>query len=420
MMLDQNRLQDPRSRRRPALAIALLIAVVPPALPAPGFAGDASGLIYGKVTTRGATYQGRLRWNEEASWGDHFNASKEERPHADDLPRSRPEARESIRVFGVTLGLRRGELASRSFIARFGDIRKIEVQHRSDVLLTMKSGTEIKVDGSGTNDIGDEITVWDDAMGKIEVDWDRIETIELMAAPAGLTVDVERLHGTLKSSAGTFTGFIQWDKDECLSTDKLDGETDDGKVSIEMGRIKSIERRSRSSSRVTLRDGREMVLDGTNDVDSDNRGIFVDDERYGRVLVGWDAFDRVDFSAPGSAGSGPSYDDFEAGGPIRGTVTDRDGKKHSGRLVYDIDESETWEVLNGERRDVEYNVPFALIKSIVADGHSAVRVTLRDGEEVTLEDTADTGDGNAGVLVLGDGEPVYVEWEDVDRIDLDS
>ncbi len=52
-----------------------------------------------------------------------------------------------------------------------------------------------------------------------------------------------------------------------------------------------------------------MVLSSTNDVDDDNRGIYVEDPRFGRVLVRWDTFERVDFSAPGS--SGPSYEQYD-------------------------------------------------------------------------------------------------------------
>ncbi len=46
---------------------------------------------------------------------------------------------------------------------------------------------------------------------------------------------------------------------------------------------------------------------------------------------------------------------------------------------------------------------------------------LKSGEELVLEDSADVGDGNDGILVLPEeGEPVYVEWDDVDRIDFEG
>ena len=140
----------------------------------------------------------------------------------------------------------------------------------------------------------------------------------------------------METDEGQFKGNIQWDKQECINTDKLDGDTEDGDVSIEMGRIKSIERRSRRASTVVLNDGRELVLDGSNDVNHENRGIMVEDPRYGRVTIGWKSFEKVTFSKP--KGSGPGYDDFPARGQLKGTVTTEDGDTYTGRLVIDLDE----------------------------------------------------------------------------------
>lgn len=52
-------------------------------------------------------------------------------------------------------------------------------------------------------------------------------------------------------------------------------------------------------------------LRGANDVDEDNRGVMVEDPRYGRVTIPWKEFDKVTFSDP--AGSGPGYRDYPAG-----------------------------------------------------------------------------------------------------------
>jgi hypothetical protein len=40
------------------------------------------------------------------------------------------------------------------------------------------------------------------------------------------------------------------------------------------------------------------------------------------------------------------------------------------------------------------------------------------GEILTLEDTADVGEDNAGVLVLHDRRSTYIAWEDVERIEF--
>jgi hypothetical protein len=174
---------------------------------------------------------------------------------------------------------------------------------------------------------------------------------------------------------------------------------------------------------VTLLDGREIVLSDTREAGRGNLGIYVDDRRYGRVLISWDAFERVDF---GPGDSGPAYDDFPPGHPLTGSVTTRAGGRHTGRLVYDLDESETTETLDAPIEGVDYTIPFGLVASIVLPGSDErgagyVRVTLHDGEELRLEGSGDLGEGIAGMLIFFDGgrRPEYVPWADVERVDLD-
>lgn len=397
-----------------ALCLTSTLAWAPAAQAAPA----TDGFLYGTILTRsGNEYEGRLRWgSEESFWGDLFNSSKAELPWQEEIPEAHRGRRNTIEIFGLEIGWRDEDDRGRQLIARFGDIDRIEVTGRDDAVLVMKSGRRVEVDG-GSNDLGRnaEITVWDASLGAVEIEWRNVESIQFAAAPADLEVDAHRLYGTVHTEAGEFRGWIQWDQDECLSTDELDGDTPDGDVDVPMGNLRTIERRSRRSSRVVLQDGRELVLDGTNDVNSENRGIFVEDERFGRVLVSWDAFERVEFSEP--PGSGPSYGSFPAGGPLHGTVTTRDDREHTGRLVYDADEEETWELLNGDQDGVEYYIPLALVRSVTPRGLDRSRVELTTGETLDLENSADIGEGNAGVLVLRDDErPTYIPWDEVERV----
>ncbi len=126
--------------------IAALASVLLTSAPA-SFAdspADPRGYLYGKVTARsGTTYEGRLRWGgDEAFWGDHFESVKKERPHLDKMP---PELRdEPFKIFGITLG---SSDDSRSFFARFGDIRRIEVRQRRVAVVTMKRSTPVRARG---------------------------------------------------------------------------------------------------------------------------------------------------------------------------------------------------------------------------------------------------------------------------------
>lgn len=387
----------------------------------PLHAQDTGGFLYGTVTARSGTeYEGRLRWgSQESFWGDLFNSSKTELPWRDEVPEQDRSRENTINLFGFELSWWEDDYDSgRQLIARFGDIDRIEVTGRNDAILVMKSGTRVEVEG-GSDDLGSdtEITVWDASLGSVELEWRDIETIRFAPAPRDLPVDAHRLYGVVHTEDGEFRGFVQWDQDECLSTDELDGDTRDGDLSIPMGNLRTIERRSRGSSRVVLRDGRELVLDGSNDVDSSNRGIFVEDERFGRVLVSWDAFERVELQEP--PGSGPGYESFAPGRQLRGTVTTRGGRQHTGRLVWDVDEEETWELIGGEWRGIEYYIPFALVASVTPTGSDRSRVELTTGETVELEDSADVGEGNAGIVVVNEGrKPVYVPWDDVERVEF--
>ncbi len=44
---------------------------------------------------------------------------------------------------------------------------------------------------------------------------------------------------------------------------------------------------------MTLLDGRTFELEGSNDVDRDNKGIFVEQDDGSMVLVRWDDFDQM-------------------------------------------------------------------------------------------------------------------------------
>ncbi len=381
------------------------------------------GFLYGRITTtKGDTYEGRLRCggDEEAFWGDYFNGSKDENPWVAHVPLERlPKERRPIEIFGVEIAHRERQIdLGRPFMARFGDIARIEASGR-ELRVTLKSGTVFDLDRFGADDLADGVRVWDATRGVVDFDEWRIRTIELLPTPS-LDAAPYRLHGTVRTRQGDFTGFVQWDREKCVGTDELYGHTPDGALSVRFDGIRSIARDSGDGAVVTLLDGHEVVL---SEVVHGNRGMYVEDRRYGRVLIAWDVFERVDFS-PG--GSGPAYGDFPPGRPLTGSVTTRAGGRLTGRLVYDLDESETTETLDAPSQGVDYTIPFGLIASIVSHGREVrdaqrVWVILHDGEELQLERTGDLGEGNAGMLIVLDGRqhPEYVPWTDLEQVDFD-
>ncbi|MBZ0263357.1 hypothetical protein K8I28_01700, partial [bacterium] len=323
-----------------------------------------------------------------------------------------------ISVLGGAIKIDWHGLSSRQFIARFGDIQRIDVTGRDAADVYMKSGTVYSVSGY-SNDVGTTINVRDESLGDVSVKWDKIESIEFLPTSNKVQPDGYRVYGKVATDVGEFNGFIQWDSQECLSTDKIDGDSEDGRLAIDLGKIRKIERRNRNSSWVELKDGRKMMLDGTNDVDGSIRGILVEDERFGRVKVSWDAFDYAEFTEV--KGSGKGYKDFPNPRNLEGTVTDVDGNTFKGRLIYDIDEAETFEMLNGDLYDVEYSIPFSNVKSVRPRGGSSSIVVLKSGEELRLENSQDVTGSHDGMLIFvkGNDTPRYIRWDDVDVVEFD-
>jgi len=394
-------------------------------------AGVPEGLLYGRITTDdGAIYEGRLRFgsDEEALWGDYFNGFKATNPWAGFVSSDRlPMEHQSVKLFGIEIHLRKDRLdLGRPFMARFGDIALIEPRGR-DLRVTLKSGTTFHLDRYGADDVADGLRVWDADRGVVDLGEWHIRTIELVAAPASgagpSRAGPVPLYGTVHTRHGDFTGFVQWDRRQCLVTDELRGNATDSELSLRFDEIRSIARRSVDSSLVTLLDGSTVLLSGNRQVGRGNGGLYVDDRRYGRVLISWEAFERVDF---GPGGTGPARGDYPVGHALAGTVVTRSGRRLAGRLVYDLDESETTETLDAPLQGVDYTIPFALIASIVLPGIDEpgleqATVTLRSGEQLRLELAGDLGEFNAGVLVFVDGrhDPEYVPWTEVRQIDLD-
>lgn len=384
--------------------------------------------LYGRVTTlAGAVYEGRLRMggDQEAFWDDLFNGQKKDNQWVAYLPpEQHPKERRTIEILGVELWDQEKEIDfGRPFVVRFGDITRIDASG-TDVRVTLKSGTVAVLDRLDASDFDDGVRVWDVKRGVVDLDSRWIRSIELLPPVRPDDTAPHRLHGDVRTADGIFSGFLQWNREEGLDSDELEGRAADRELSLRFDAIRSIARDSGEGSRVTLHDGREIVLSGSREAGPQNRGIYVDDLRYGRVLIPWDRVERVDF---GRIGTGPTYEDFPPGEALTGTVMTRDGRSFAGRVVLDLDESETIESLDAPSHGVDYTIPFGLIARIdpfageEESGGPVATVTLHHGEELQLERKGDLAEENGGMLIFIDGQdaPQYVPWTDVERLELD-
>jgi len=145
--------------------------------------------------------------------------------------------------------------------------------------------------------------VLDPSLGQVRVPWEAFGAVTFK--DADYTYSYDRfftsgpLVGTVETQDGDkFTGAIRWDDDEAYTWEMLDGNMGDLDFDIEMGFIRRIERTSSRESRVTLLDDRAFVLRGSNDVNSENNGIYVVYEDGDAVRVDWDDFKGVTFEKP--------------------------------------------------------------------------------------------------------------------------
>ncbi|MBV6645995.1 MAG: hypothetical protein KI790_11130, partial [Cyclobacteriaceae bacterium] len=287
---------------------------------------------------------------------------------------------------------------------------------RKRVEVVLQNGEVREISGVGYNDVGSKIKILDPEMGQIDLDWNKIESIEFIKTPAKLIDNFgEALYGVVETDEGSFTGFVQWDHDERLSTDKLDGDTYDGDVSIPFGKLQSITKIGSSRCDVQLQSGRSFELRGSNDVDSGNRGVIVTIKGLGRVDIPWRSFRKVTFKPAPKAS--PTYDSFKTQQILKGQVITSKGESLKGKLIFDLDEEYNYEILQGEQEDIEYLIPFRNIERIKPKNYNHSMVFLKNGDELILEESQDVTDKNTGILVFaGKNDPIYIPWEHVEQV----
>lgn len=383
------------------------------------------GFIYGTVITEdGDEFTGPLRWGkEEVYWTDMFNASKRDNDNLryltdrelDDLEDRYYDRNDNIVSRFVNITWDEDNDFVHEFSTAFGNIKSMRPRSSDRVEVQLKNGQFLRLDGSGYNDVGATIRIMDEEIGLVKVSWNDIDEILFTNTPAKLDRKFgEPLYGTVYGDLGEFTGYIQWDHDERVSTDVLDGEEDGDDYEIEFGKIKSIERDGYSSSIVTLKSGRDFDLRGTNDVDDDNKGIIITVKGLGRVDMEWEDFDKVVFRE--TSDSGPGYDSFGAPNKLMGRVEVDNGDVHEGEIIYDLDEELDIEVLNGEDNDNKFIIPFSNVKEIAPRGSSRSIATLKSGDELLLEDSQDVTRRNQGILIKTNNDRVYVPWDRVEKV----
>jgi len=222
-----------------------------------------------------------LGGDEEAFWGDYFNGFKAGTPGR---PRAARAAEGELAARDLRVRDRQWESQinlGRLFMARFGDIARIEANGR-DLRVTLKSGTVFHLDRYAANDFADGIRVWDDSAAA----WTSTRggsAPSSSSIPVGRTVP-DRLHVRCARGRATSPVLSSGPKGVRRPTNS-DGHTAAGERSLRFDTIRS-SRATRARALVTpARRPRDLL--STPASRPDNRGDLRRRPALRPLLVSW-------------------------------------------------------------------------------------------------------------------------------------
>ncbi|WP_154223591.1 hypothetical protein [Marinicella rhabdoformis] len=398
----------------------------------------ANEYIHGTVKLKsGESHTGILRWDEdeETFWSDHFNGEKSEIPQyktlSDDIKEQIEDAQVGPKLnllsFKITLSsVFADDIENPDFIVPFAAIAKL-------LTVTDDSGSRgLKIElhngdvfesYEGSNDLNADVFVKKSDGTTGEFRMKQIESITFSRAADGLSGFDQGIYAVVDSKLGTFKGRIQWDRDERFLKEAIDGSDlanpENEELSIPLSDIESIEKKEKGSL-LTLQNGKQLHLSGTNDVDADNRGIFIDTPEKGRMSLPWEQFKKMAIQEFPQNDWQEYHSLISKKGKLNAQLTLKDGAQISAKnLVYNMAQTSPAEMIRCTVKGMDYYLPLFQIKSIEPKSNQHALVTLIDGEQVEMFDSASFTEENLGLLFSVDGVSKYVNWKDVKKVDFE-
>jgi len=219
--------------------------------------------LFGTVTATGSEFVGFVEWDrDERSAGEILDGEEDTRER--DIP--------------------------------FREIAAIEPAGPSSARVVLRSGETVTLGGTNDVDESNRGTVVHVArLGMVTVPWDRLVRVDFRSPAPSLAYDRfdggRPLRGSVRTVDGAVRrGSVEWDRDETFDWETLDGECDGLHYRIPFALVRSIARSEDGGSTVVLRDGRSLLLSGTNDVDASNRGIVVTEPGGVATTIDWSDF----------------------------------------------------------------------------------------------------------------------------------
>lgn len=377
-------------------------------------------LIYGEVTLKNNEHlQGHIRWGrEKVMWNDILYSDKRENTvkyflsgeEIDRLELNPDKGRYSWSFLDLWDPAFTEELSL--FKIYFGYIRQISFTDRDRIHVELKDGIRLEI--SDDDDMDDDIYIYDSNRRMERIRLKDIKQIRFLPTPSRLPdKHGDPIYGTVYAEGAAFTGYLIWN-DECCLTDFMSGKSNSRTERHPYRDIRSVENLEKGF-RVILKDGEEKTLCCTDDLNKGHLTVIIKTVDYGHIEIPMRDIRLVTFEDP--PGQGPVNGDFKTVSRISGRIVTNDDNSLRGRLIYDLDEAFTCELLDGESGDREYRIPFQLVRDIRPVNRDITEVTLRNGSTINLSGHRDVNSRNNGCLVENPrGDFIYIPWEKIREI----
>lgn len=180
----------------------------------------------------------------------------------------------------------------------------------------------------------------------------------------------------------------------------------------QFGDISILHIRSRGKVDVELKNGSIIKVDGgSNDVGATIR---MKDYELGLIKFDWDRIERITFMNP------PLDRDPRYGTLIYGEVETTRSGNFKGYIKWDDDERMGDDILDGDSRNGDQQVPFENIKSIEKKRNGSL-VTFKSGRSLVLDGSNDVDDGNRGIVVFQENVgTVNIPWEEFEQLNMEA
>jgi len=385
-----------------------------------GMAQGDEGLIFGEVTLKNNDkYRGHIRWGKEkVMWNDilysrkmqntvHYFLTGEE---VDRLELSPEKGRQSWNF----LDLWDPALAEEGSLFKmyFGSIRQIDLSSERGARGELKNGSWIRI--AGEMDMDKDLHIYDGTLGEHRIRLKDVKHIGFVESPALLPLKHgDPIYGTVRTRDDTFTGFILWNN-ECCLTDIMYGKSNNRTEKHLYSSISAV-RKLDKEFEVSFRDGSQKKLCCTDDLNRGKLSIIVKNQEYGHIEIKMNDIEMVTFR--GASMRGQDYKQYGLVSRLMGRIVTTDNDVLRGRIIFDLDEAFSSEILDGEHGGYSYKIPFNLIRKIIPQGTESSDIILKKGAVIRLSRYIDVDEQNRGCLLeTPKGEYIYVPWNNIREI----